>query len=651
MKFQNPAALWALLLIAIPIIIHLFNFRRYKKVYFSNITFLKNVQQQQKSSSTLRRLLILTTRILAIIFLVLAFAQPSLIKDERSMLTGRVAVYVDNSLSMQQGNAVGDPLLYVAATAASNLLKRQSAATELLLVTNDHLKIAPGTKVAQELLASPEFSHKTLTLEQLNQKVNARNVNRLVIFSDLQKSTTLPLEELLADTSRKVTLYRVESETPGNIYVDTVYLKNPLGLTSDNQLNFRIKNTGTKAAVDVLVKLRRDQLQLASFTTEVPAMSSVLLTLDIGINESISGNYTLSLEDNPVTFDNNFYFHIPNTKKPLVVLLTEKEKSPFEFVFANEEYFQFAKNNASNASFQDITRADLLILDELATIPSWLISQKEQLEGSQLVIPSENIELKSYAEFLGANVKNIASSVPSSVAVKSLSNPLFEGVFSDKNDRMDMPTVKSAYSTSRRTEELLKDNLGNTLLSKVNARAYFLTFPISDAYTNMHKHALFIPIMYRLAMQGNNTPLAYRLDQSTIAISSNELSQPDLVTLGSANESLIPSFRLLNGKLLITLPDVLTQPGFYNIITQNDTLGTLALNYNKKESEINPLSETEITSLLAGQAHVSVENINNSASLLSTSANTDKDTGLWKYALILALIFLITESVLLRFFR
>ena len=76
MKFLYPQFLYALAVVAIPIILHLFNFKKFKTVYFSNVRFLKEVKQQTKAKSELKHILILLSRILALSSLVLAFAQP-----------------------------------------------------------------------------------------------------------------------------------------------------------------------------------------------------------------------------------------------------------------------------------------------------------------------------------------------------------------------------------------------------------------------------------------------------------------------------------------------------------------------------------------------------------------------------------------------
>jgi len=80
MGFLYPSFLWALLAIAIPIIIHLFYFRRFRTVYFTNVRFLKEVKEQTSNRQKIRNLLVLLSRILALAFLVFAFAQPYLTK-------------------------------------------------------------------------------------------------------------------------------------------------------------------------------------------------------------------------------------------------------------------------------------------------------------------------------------------------------------------------------------------------------------------------------------------------------------------------------------------------------------------------------------------------------------------------------------------
>src|SRR6202789_2660641 len=138
MLFLYPAFLFALLSLAIPVLIHLFNFRRYQKVYFSNVQFLKEIQEQQSSRRNLKERLILASRLLALTFLVLAFAKPY-IPGQNSANAGKqqaVSIFVDNSYSMQTLNSEGS-LLDEAKRRAKEIASAYSINDSFQLLTQD----------------------------------------------------------------------------------------------------------------------------------------------------------------------------------------------------------------------------------------------------------------------------------------------------------------------------------------------------------------------------------------------------------------------------------------------------------------------------------------------------------------------------------
>ena len=104
MTLLYPAFLIALVAIAIPIAVQLFNFHRYRNVYFSNVRYLEELRQEIRRQRTLRQWLVLTARILAIVFLVLAFCQPVVLRQRQRVQRGgaAVSIYIDNSFSMQK---------------------------------------------------------------------------------------------------------------------------------------------------------------------------------------------------------------------------------------------------------------------------------------------------------------------------------------------------------------------------------------------------------------------------------------------------------------------------------------------------------------------------------------------------------------------
>ena len=135
MNYQNPNLLYALIAIAIPIIIHLFNLRRHKKVYFSSIRFLKNIKEKNRKKSEIKNILILFSRILAISFLILAFAKPY--KPAKNIkYSNNILLYVDNSKSMDIDFGDGN-LLNRAKNKAVKISESFPSNNNFYLITND----------------------------------------------------------------------------------------------------------------------------------------------------------------------------------------------------------------------------------------------------------------------------------------------------------------------------------------------------------------------------------------------------------------------------------------------------------------------------------------------------------------------------------
>ena len=168
MQFLYPGVLWAMGLIIVPVIIHLFNFRRVKKVYFSNTAFLQQVKKATNKQSQLKRLLILFSRILFIIFLVLAFAQPISTDDEISPQT-LMRVYLDNSLSMSQSGLGGMTLLDEGVKIVEDLVTANDPGLRYTFTTNN-FNLGAGNylqgKELKEKLTEVDFSRRSREIKQ-----------------------------------------------------------------------------------------------------------------------------------------------------------------------------------------------------------------------------------------------------------------------------------------------------------------------------------------------------------------------------------------------------------------------------------------------------------------------------------------------------
>ena len=122
MQFLNPFFFFGLFALLVPIVIHLFNFRRYKTAYFSNVKLLQNILRKTKRESQLQHLIVLLLRLLGITAIVFAFAQPYIPLKNSKIEGGKIiSIFVDNSYSMESFSKEGS-LFQDAVDAAKNVV-------------------------------------------------------------------------------------------------------------------------------------------------------------------------------------------------------------------------------------------------------------------------------------------------------------------------------------------------------------------------------------------------------------------------------------------------------------------------------------------------------------------------------------------------
>jgi hypothetical protein len=107
MSFFNPLLLFAALGIGLPILAHLLNRQKVKRVEWAAMQFLNRNVLVRSRQIRLRDLLLLCLRCLALLLLVLAFARPNWKGGEGSLLPGEaragVVIAIDASFSMEHG--------------------------------------------------------------------------------------------------------------------------------------------------------------------------------------------------------------------------------------------------------------------------------------------------------------------------------------------------------------------------------------------------------------------------------------------------------------------------------------------------------------------------------------------------------------------
>src|SRR5581483_2619193 len=228
MNFVFPSFLYALSAVSVPILIHLFNFRRYKKLYFSNVRFLQEVVTESRSRSRLKHWLVLLCRILVVAFLVFAFAQPYIpLKNNVISAGGKaVSIFVDNSFSM---NAVAQngTLLEEAKTKATQIAASLNPADKVQLISQDfddaqerRLNKDEFIEELKGLKTSPD-SRQLSEIEKRQQENllhSGSPIKESFIISDFQKSFS-DLSAFHPDASITTDMVPVVAEARNNISI------------------------------------------------------------------------------------------------------------------------------------------------------------------------------------------------------------------------------------------------------------------------------------------------------------------------------------------------------------------------------------------------------------------------------------------------
>jgi hypothetical protein len=725
MSFLYPAFLWGFLAIALPIIVHLFNFRRVKRVYFSNNAFLNVVKKATSSKLRLKHLLILLSRILFIVFLVLTFAQPFIPRgNEQGSVSNDqlIYVYLDNSLSMSspvQDNVRGIDL---GARLVEELTDVYPRNTQYKLLTNDFAELSRLPKSAGEIndqVAGTDFSGSTRTFEEIYERVKAdlddqntaTDAATLYMITDFQQSTLGPLNTLAGDTSLSVNLVPVRSATPKNVYVDSVYLDNPFVLNNSvNKLRVDLRNDGNVNAENIILRLLVNEQQVATASADVARNSVETLVFDLNIPLKRFNRCQLQFEDFPVTFDNNFYFTLSTSGQVNVLEITGgqtgsgEEKTPIEKVYANKEVFSFATYSVTNLDYSLIDNADLIVLNEVSytgastnainAITPYL--QDFLAEGGFIFyVPNASGDVQFLKNLSNNDELSISrvfgqqdSLTSNPLAGIDFSNPFFNDMFKQQETRVAMPSAVKLFNVNLSGEPLLRYKTGDPFLLRLNSRlfrtsytpekqVFYVNTPLHDEYTRFHRHALFVPVMYRIAslsktLTGN---LYFSVSEPTVSVPVNSLitgddlqnqtlqsvSKRSIFELVKNNQQIIPGQRVSGSQLVLDLPRELVEPGFYNLMMSNSrqatagegqrqVLQSISFNYDKSESLIAAYSEEELNQQFGGQANINIyETGANAENFVNRVKEKEASISLWKYMLILALFFLLAEVLLIRF--
>ena len=683
MKFLYPEFLWALSLIAIPIIIHLFNFRKFKKLYFSDISLLKEVKEETKNRSQLKHLLILLSRILAISALVLAFCYPFLPSHNQqgNNLEKTVSIYIDNSLSMDMKGANGY-FLDLAKDQAIHIANQYNNDVKFHLLTNDfearHQRgLSKNEFIDLTSQIMPSSFQKDLNSIYTRQSEILKDINTqkdVYWLTDLQK-TSSELELFKKDSTLSIYLIPYQNKDKGNIYIDSVWFDTPSRKlnqqedlyvkvinSSDENIQFKIdlniNKNETKGLSNGNINANEELITKVTYMVKSPGLKH--------------GNVKISDYPNPnLIFDDTYYFsYFIKSKIKTLHLFQEtsgNNTNYFRSLYATTPFVEFNSQSIDQADYSAIQSHDLIILDGIENITSGLrsiINECAENGKTIVVYPGLNINNSSYNEFynpIGIFFNDIDTST-AEIANLNLTHSIFRNVFEKVTKNMNLPVIHKKYnieflSNSVSTNIITLNDLSPFMVytELKNGKLYSFTSPANTSASNFVSHALFVPVMLRITeLSGVEQQLSYTIGNDQLVNTNSMLNSSDELAVNQFNKNqkvnFIPGYSKqgINGALIIK--DQIKNDGNFNLLKNKVINDGFSFNYNRIESEMNFFNSNQFNHQLTRAG------IKDQVKIYDLPPNGEyidfKNEALgilyWKYFIVLTLVFLGIEILLIR---
>lgn len=638
MQFKYPELLWGLLLLLIPILIHLFQLRRFKKTPFTNVKFLKQVVSESRKSSSLKKWLLLFTRMGLLAALVFAFAQP-FIANDTALQEKETVFYLDDSFSMNGQienvnlfkNTIQDFIKYIPNEQRFTLFtnKQVFKDVEVKDIQNELLNLS----VAAEQLAIAEIVLKANTYLS----DNAASQKNLVIISDFQQRMGNPTA---IDSTKNINISFIKPSNTIllNTAIDSIFIAER---NNENIELVALLSTNSEEETIPVSLFNNDKL-IAKTAAKFDGTKNSEVRFTINTNEVILGKVAIS--DTGLDYDNQFYFNI-DEKSKIKILVIGNSSSDFLKRIYTEDEFDFSTSTLAQLNYSTIENQDLVILNEVQKLPASLITAIKTLSnngGSFVLIPSTDGEIASYNElassFYSSQYVNEVSQKMSIATVKT-EHPLFVNVFDKKVTDFQFPSVNQRFKFKTKAPIALEfQNKEPFLLGGKNA--FFFAAAINNDNSNFKNSPLIVPAFYNMGMNSLKLPPLYVTIGSDVEIELPvTLQQDDIIKIADKENEFIPQQRVLPKKVQINFTENPKSAGIYRVKHNEQTLRHISFNNNRKESE-----------LLYSQLP---EN-NNQTSLSDFFLESQKNNAInefWKWFAILAFAFVLIETALQKFLK
>ena len=642
MQFKHPEILYFLFLLVIPILVHLFQLRKFKTEYFTNVKFLKELAIQTRKSSKIKKYLLLATRLLLLAFLIIAFAQPFFKAKDSKNATNELYIILDNSFSMQAKGQKGELLK----RAVQDLLEHTPENANFSLITCSDNFWNTDIKSIQKELQNLKYSASPFQLENLLSKIKAHKsaFNKdIVVITDgvgLQSNQTKAIKE-----DENLYFILPEAEKKDNIAIDSVYINQ----TMENFYEISVKmNAYGEDFKDIPIALYNKNKLIAKTLVNFATKDK---TINFTIPKEDFHGY-VSISDNSLEYDNTYYFSLSKLQKSNVISIGEPEKSDFLSRIYTSNEFNYSNFSLQTLDYNLLDKQDAIILNELKEIPQALqttLKAFAEKGGNIVLIPSAETSITNLNTFLsnfgGIQFKSLGTT-EKMVTKINFSHPLFSSVFEKKVDNFQYPNTKTSFEISNSAPMVLGYSDQTSFLSAIQnsvGSIYVFAAPINKVNSNFQNSPIIVPTFYNMGQNAQKAGItALIIGENKPFIVQTLLGKDEIVNVKNTTENFIPVQQILNSKVKLTFNDNPKEAGNFSIFNHNQSIENISFNYNRTESNLSDRN-SEVTS--------NFKEINTVDSIFDTLQSNRADNQLWKWFIILTLLFITLEVLIQKFVK
>ena len=642
MQFKNPEILYFLFLLIIPILVHLFQLRRFKKQEFTNVKLLKELEIQTRKSSTIKKWLLLTTRLLLLAALILAFAQPFFKAKDFDKKNNELILVVDNSFSMQAKGNSGELLKRTIQDVLENTPEDQ----QLSVLTNDENFYDTNIRNIQKELQNLNYSSTPFNPAAIVTRIEAKKpgVPKDILF--ISDAVGLK-DELKTNLSEASSLYyqTVEANETNNIAIENVQISQVLD--QFYELKISIKSYGDfENDVPISMFNGKKLVGKALISKEKP-QKEILFT----IPKTDFHGY-VSIQDNSLSYDNTFYFSISKPQKSNVIAVGDLDKNQFLSRIYNAEEFNYTSTELNTLNYNAIENADAIILNELPTIPNALsVTLKNYYNkgGNIIFIPDVNSSMESYNSFL----RNFSNNSLSEKALKekqitqiSFNHPIYTNVFEKKVSNFQYPKTNATFTINGNNLPVLQYEDKSIFLGNITNKLgnlFFFSTSINKDNSNFQNSPLIVPTFYNMGQNNNKTGLnAFTIGNNNYTIINETIAKDNVLSVTNAENSFIPMQQILNNKIKLTFGNYPENSGNYEVLKDKESLKNISFNYPRNESDLSQINADYFDSCTK---------VNSVSTFYSDIHSSRTSNEIWKYFIIATLLFIILELLIQKFVK